>query len=77
MPAIMSQFVFQNSRRELLAKLLAEFDAASAHRKEHEDRKEAEERRSRAARRSVGINERLERADHGGYAHELVLWLGA
>lgn len=39
----MSQLVFQDSRRQLLASLMSEFDAASAHRKEHEHRKEAED----------------------------------
>jgi len=39
---IMALFVFQNSRRRLLAILMEQFNEASEHRKRHEDRDEAE-----------------------------------
>lgn len=41
-PHIMSLFVFQNSRRQLLELLLDEFNAASAHRKKHVSEGKAE-----------------------------------
>lgn len=43
MPEIMSSFIFQNSRRQILAYLLATFNAASIHRDEHVERDEPED----------------------------------
>ncbi|KAF2757671.1 hypothetical protein EJ05DRAFT_511446 [Pseudovirgaria hyperparasitica] len=42
-PAIMAQLVFQDSRRQLLATLTAELDAAGEHREEHKNRKQPED----------------------------------
>lgn len=42
MSAIMSMLIFQNSRRQLLSKLMDTFDAAKQHREEHKEEGKAE-----------------------------------
>jgi hypothetical protein len=57
MPAIMSMLIFQNSRRQLLSKLMDTFDAAKEHRQKHKEESkpegEAEERRINHLMKSV------------------------
>ncbi|KAF2458535.1 hypothetical protein BDY21DRAFT_272910, partial [Lineolata rhizophorae] len=61
MPSIMSLFVFQNSRRQLLTLLMQKLDAASRHRQEHVERGQGEDAREK--RRIDNMLRAIEAAD--------------
>lgn len=61
MPEIMAQFIFQASRRYLLAHLSKKFDEASAHREEHE--KENKEEGPNESRRIDNLQAAVKAAD--------------
>lgn len=61
MPKIMSMFVFQNSRRQLLMMLMEKCDAASKHRNAHEQRGEPEGRDEK--RKTDNLLKAIEAAD--------------